>query len=317
MNDKNIDYVIEIAPPAEELRVPLLEKQKEALKIAHDIRKFELDLYWRRAIYFWAFIVSIFTAFLALLTTNDVWSSESYKHMALMYVSIVGLMFSMAWYCVNRSSKHWQQNWEEVITQLEQNITGTIYYTNITNNTPCYHLLSAYPFSASKINQLMSLFIFFVWVDIFSFLLFKDEIMFFLGNNPSESVLWVFLFSLLVMLVILGSICLYRMINSKLLKKRIKTFFIIATCICFFIIVIFTFFVVLFCNLGFIFVKIAIFLSLFCLLGLVFFGFCKYGKAHIKNREPASDKPIYLTDIDFKYKTPACFYPRPYEKTKK
>ena len=28
------------------------KRQKEAIKYAHDIRKFEIDLYWKRAAYF-------------------------------------------------------------------------------------------------------------------------------------------------------------------------------------------------------------------------------------------------------------------------
>jgi hypothetical protein len=32
------------------------DKQKDALKHALDIRKFEIELYWKRAAYFWTFI---------------------------------------------------------------------------------------------------------------------------------------------------------------------------------------------------------------------------------------------------------------------
>ncbi len=45
-------------------------KQVEALKHAHDIRKFEIDLYWRRAAYFWTFIAAAFGAFFLLEKTG-------------------------------------------------------------------------------------------------------------------------------------------------------------------------------------------------------------------------------------------------------
>jgi hypothetical protein len=39
------------------------DRQKAALALAHDIRKFEIDLYWKRATYFWAFIAVAFAGF--------------------------------------------------------------------------------------------------------------------------------------------------------------------------------------------------------------------------------------------------------------
>ena len=35
-----------------------------------DIRKFEIDLYWKRAAYFWAFIAATFAGYFALLGSN-------------------------------------------------------------------------------------------------------------------------------------------------------------------------------------------------------------------------------------------------------
>lgn len=40
-----------------------LNKKCEALKMALDTRKFEIELYWKRATYFWAFIALAFGAF--------------------------------------------------------------------------------------------------------------------------------------------------------------------------------------------------------------------------------------------------------------
>ena len=33
------------------------------LKVALDIRKFEIELYWKRTTFFWAFLVAIYTAY--------------------------------------------------------------------------------------------------------------------------------------------------------------------------------------------------------------------------------------------------------------
>ena len=44
---------------------------EKALEIALDIRKFEIDLYWKRAAYFWTFIAAAFAGFSALRTSSD------------------------------------------------------------------------------------------------------------------------------------------------------------------------------------------------------------------------------------------------------
>ena len=42
---------------------PPVPRRAEALKQALDIRKFEIDLYWRRANYFWTFIGAAFVGY--------------------------------------------------------------------------------------------------------------------------------------------------------------------------------------------------------------------------------------------------------------
>jgi hypothetical protein len=41
-------------------------QQKRALDMALETRKFEIDLYWRRTIYFWAFISLAFVAYFTI-----------------------------------------------------------------------------------------------------------------------------------------------------------------------------------------------------------------------------------------------------------
>ena len=42
------------------------DKLEAALRRAHEIRKFEIDLYWKRAMYFWALEGAAFAAFALL-----------------------------------------------------------------------------------------------------------------------------------------------------------------------------------------------------------------------------------------------------------
>ena len=81
--------------------------RKEALKTALDTRKFEIELYWKRATYFWAFIVASLTAYFVLLNSSNFSKVSGFT----IVISAIGFFFSLGWYCVNRGSKHWQENW--------------------------------------------------------------------------------------------------------------------------------------------------------------------------------------------------------------
>src|SRR5277367_3518599 len=91
-----------------------IAKKRKALEYALDIRKFEIDLYWKRATYFWAFIAAAFAGYgLTYKTAADLepWLSTVF--------SSLGLVFSVAWHLVNRGSKFWQNNWERHVDLLE------------------------------------------------------------------------------------------------------------------------------------------------------------------------------------------------------
>jgi hypothetical protein len=125
-------------------------KKAKALSVALDIRKFEIGLYWKRAAYFWIFTGAALAAHLKALSGND---SE-----VLLLTSCIGFVFALAWYFVNRASKFWQANWEKHVDLLEDDVHGLLYKT-IIDIPPWWKLHGAYPFSVSKINQLLSLFI--------------------------------------------------------------------------------------------------------------------------------------------------------------
>jgi hypothetical protein len=81
---------------------PDKEKAKAALNLALDIRKFEIGLYWQRAAYFWALIAAAFAGYFAILGSEHL-SDEDYL---AFIVSCIGLIFTWAWFPVNRGSKY-------------------------------------------------------------------------------------------------------------------------------------------------------------------------------------------------------------------
>jgi len=134
----------------------------EALKIALDVRKFEIELYWKRATYFWAFITTFFAGYTYVLS-----SDLQFKSIILIGISILGFIFSWGWYLVNRGSKYWQENWEVHVSLLTKKCNNPIFNLIKSSQSTFDNLLKSYPFSVSKVNQFLSLIIGVAWVCMF------------------------------------------------------------------------------------------------------------------------------------------------------
>ena len=131
---------------------------ESALTIALDIRKFEIDLYWKRATYFWSFLAVTLAGYFGLLVAMDL--PDKQRGEALLTVSCLGFVFSLAWYFVNRASKFWQENWEKHVDLLEDAPIGPLYKTVLSDSRlRWWRFAGPYPFSVSKLNQLLSLFV--------------------------------------------------------------------------------------------------------------------------------------------------------------
>lgn len=142
-------------------------KRRLAFEKAHEIRKFEIELYWKRTTYFWAFIAFSFGAYIAIVSSEskEFTNRENYAFV----ITCIGFIFSLSWYLVNRASKHWQTNWEVIIDDLEDEFTGDLMKRHIKNNNKWYELTLSYRYSVSRINQIVSLFITIVWVILMCF----------------------------------------------------------------------------------------------------------------------------------------------------
>ena len=136
------------------------DKRGEAIKHALDIRKFEIDLYWKRATYFWTFIAAAFAGY-GLSSSKEV--AEQNPSLILVFACL-GFLFSLAWYLVNRGSKFWQNNWERHVDLLEDETIGSLYKTIIQSEKSGNFLTSERQYSVSKINQILSFFITIFWL---------------------------------------------------------------------------------------------------------------------------------------------------------
>ena len=146
---------------------PAGAKREKALQYALDTRKFEIELYWKRATYFWTFIAATLAGYGAIQTSTQI-STKEYLSVAL---SCLGVLFSFAWHCVNRGSKQWQENWENHVDMLEDDVIGPLFKT-VLSRRPAESrierltniLAGPWPLSVSKINQIISIYVVILWL---------------------------------------------------------------------------------------------------------------------------------------------------------
>jgi hypothetical protein len=107
------------------LRGTKKKKAREtALQRAHEIRQFEIELYWKRANYFWLLQAAVFAA------VGLTWRSDAglpgYVPVAL---SSLGFLTALGGWLATQGSKFWQRNWEHHIDMLEGEFEGDLYKT--------------------------------------------------------------------------------------------------------------------------------------------------------------------------------------------
>lgn len=199
-------------------------RAEKALAVALEIRKFEIEMYWKRAAYFWAFLALILGSYVAVLTTaaKELQDHPLLKADGLLTISCLGIVFSVAWYFVNRGSKFWQENWEKHVDLLENSVQGPLYKTVLSDEDPCFRdPMQPYPFSVSKINQILSL----VTTCVFLLLALMTALMIVLCGNqwwptPSVSKYLAYLAMILIWLVTVFVVYVLRCKGETARGKR-------------------------------------------------------------------------------------------------
>ncbi|WP_257122231.1 RipA family octameric membrane protein [Prevotella intermedia] len=191
------------------------EKLEKALEIALDTRKFEIELYWKRTGYFVLFIGAVFVGYYKVLPISE--TSDSEKEWLLLLLSSLGFLLSLLWHMANRGSKFWQENWEAHIEELSTHLGIPIFGIIKSRKHSICNVMGQYPFSVSKVNQMVSLFITISWVLVFikevlSFLSLKIDLSFL-----KEIPFWIFIIGLLIILLVIFQ-C--RGFAAKTPKKR-------------------------------------------------------------------------------------------------
>jgi len=119
-------------------------------------RQFEIDLFWKRSLFFWGFISAAFLAIGAL--------KQELPTVSLL-ISGFGLVCSVSWTLVNRGSKYWQEQWESKIEKVEDKVTGPLFKTREPEQGK--GLWGGSKYSVSKVTTAVSDYVSFVWFCIF------------------------------------------------------------------------------------------------------------------------------------------------------
>ena len=139
--------------------------RKAAYRDAYDLRKFELDLYWRRAAYFWAFATVVFAGYFSVLTADELTPESRDKYLLL--IATLGFCLSWGWFLAVRGGKYWSSNWELHVDYLEQSGVGPLFTTVIDKDCLAWWKpFKAYPHSVGKINQATGFLIALVWIGL-------------------------------------------------------------------------------------------------------------------------------------------------------
>lgn len=167
MNQEDYDNKFETSDPGSKIL-------KAAFEQVSDIRKFEIELYWKRATYFWALIAVAFAGYFSILASE----AMPNKFFLALIVSCVGFVFTFAWFLSSRGSKYWQENWENHLDLLENNVTGPLYKTLLERprhiNAAEKYITGPLSVSVSKINQWVSVFVVFSWFSLVAYSSYKS-----------------------------------------------------------------------------------------------------------------------------------------------
>lgn len=138
------------------------EARLAALNRSHDIRQFEIELYWKRATYFWVLQAAVFTAL------GLIWKDEGTTIPQIVPVALaaLGLLTSAAGWLSAQGSKFWQENWERHIDMLEDEFEGKLHKTAWVGRM-------GVRWSVSNINDRLILFFVVFWLLVFTVVCFS------------------------------------------------------------------------------------------------------------------------------------------------
>lgn len=162
---ENIEYFAAILGTEVYKQSAPTEKQltilNEAYKQTLDTRKFEIELYWKRATFMWPVngALLVLLGIFAKLFYDAPFDKRTEYLMATSVISLLGYLVSMISSGMSQSGKYWQENWEYHLDMLEPFFCGHLFKTHISRRPKAY--------SISRLQDTVNLILLLLWVVIF------------------------------------------------------------------------------------------------------------------------------------------------------
>jgi hypothetical protein len=188
---------------------------ERAWETAHRIREFEIQLYWKRALYFWGFQAALFAVVASISSKPDSTELQTSAIPVILLLSITAMFLSIMWLLMSKGAKFWQNNWERQVDLLEEHICGNLYKVY-----PVMEAHSSAPFSVTRINMAVIIYIVSAWafVAMASLYLLTKEIWPYLFEKLGSFQVLFFFMSISIIGVILAVL----LISAVALLKSLK-----------------------------------------------------------------------------------------------
>jgi hypothetical protein len=133
---------------------PLPSRKRAIFDAAIRAREFEIDLFWKRSLFFAGFLATAFAGVIATHGKNP--------RMAVVVASF-GAVCACTWTLANRGSKFWYESWEKKLQAAERPVTGPLFGQIDTPKSEGWWL-SARRYSVSRLAVGLSDFTLIVWI---------------------------------------------------------------------------------------------------------------------------------------------------------
>ncbi len=161
------------------------------------IRELEIELFWKRALFFGGFIAAAAVAYTTVLGKS--------QRLATV-IACFGVVCSFAWTLANRGSKYWQENWEEKVAQSEDDVTGRL-FKDPEGIQDKGIWLSARKYSVSRLAIALSDYLVILWIAILIYQIAPFIRCYYLTNDVKDLLVIAFSVFSLIFAVLLLCCC--------------------------------------------------------------------------------------------------------------
>ena len=111
-----------------------------------DLRKFEIENFWKRTLFFWGTLAILLVAYF----------KQAGQDKYLVCLSLIGLLYNIIFSLSIRGSKYWQEHWEVKASEFENKLQFKLLNDDSWNPTFESRFTYPYRFSVSKLTMLLS-----------------------------------------------------------------------------------------------------------------------------------------------------------------